>query len=118
VYNGQSGPADIILAGGLSPFGIMGLGGNVFEWEETSFDLNNSTGSSFRGFRGGGWGSISDLLSSSDRFGLNPAIESSGIGFRVASLSSPAAVPEPGSLAVWSMMVVTGLCYRRRRSRK
>ncbi|MEI6538751.1 MAG: hypothetical protein WCO86_04380 [Planctomycetota bacterium] len=33
VYDGQSGPADVNLTGGLSPYGIMGLGGNVFEWE-------------------------------------------------------------------------------------
>ena len=42
VYNGQSpGPADITLAGGLSPYGTMGQGGNVYEWEETDFDLVN-----------------------------------------------------------------------------
>ena len=55
VYNGQTGPANVNLAGGLSPYGIMGLGGNVSEWEETSFDLNNSSGSSDRGRRGGSW---------------------------------------------------------------
>jgi formylglycine-generating enzyme len=49
VYDGQLGPADVTSAGGLSPYGIMGLGGNVFEWEETSFLLNNSSGSSVRG---------------------------------------------------------------------
>jgi formylglycine-generating enzyme required for sulfatase activity len=37
VYNGQSIPADITLAGGLSPYGTMGQGGNVYEWEETDF---------------------------------------------------------------------------------
>jgi len=42
VYDGQSGPADVNLAGGLSPYGVMGLGGNVFEWEESSGDLANS----------------------------------------------------------------------------
>ena len=29
------------IAGGLSPYGTMGQGGNVFEWEETDFDLVN-----------------------------------------------------------------------------
>jgi hypothetical protein len=29
------GPADIMQAGGLSPYGTMGQGGNVLEWEET-----------------------------------------------------------------------------------
>jgi formylglycine-generating enzyme required for sulfatase activity len=57
VYNqsfGQ-GPADVNLAGGLSPYGVMGLGGNVYEWEESSGDLANSSGSSSRGIRGGVW---------------------------------------------------------------
>ena len=73
VYNGQLGPADITSAGGLSPYGIMGLGGNVFEWEETSFDLNNSSSSSARGFRGGYWNINSLALSSSPRSSGNPA---------------------------------------------
>ena len=112
------GPADITQAGGLSPFGIMGLGGNVYEWEETSFDLNKSTGSSLRGVRGGSWSNFSALLSSSFRYDSLPAIGYIAGGFRVASLSSPATVPEPGSLVVWSAICVGGLCYRRRRARK
>ncbi len=35
VYNGQPGPADVKNASGLSPFGVMGLGGNVLELQET-----------------------------------------------------------------------------------
>ena len=121
VFNQTSaqGSADITQAGGLSPFGIMGLGGNVYEWEETSFDLNNSTGSSGRGVRGGGsWDFISSGLSSSFRIDDLPADVFTNVGFRVASLSSPATVPEPGSLVVWSAICVGGLCYRRRRARK
>ena len=34
-------PADITQAGGLSPYGTMGQGGNVMEWEETDLDLVN-----------------------------------------------------------------------------
>ena len=67
------GPADVNLAGGLSPYGIMGLGGNVREWEETAFDMNNSSGSSVRGIRGGNWGLDSNNLSSSSRGDDNPA---------------------------------------------
>ena len=94
VFGGQSGPADITLAGGLSAFGVMGLSGNVYEWEETSGDLNNSSGSSSRGVRGGNWRVNSDILSSSIRkAGGYPALGGNGIGFRVASLSSAAAVP-------------------------
>jgi formylglycine-generating enzyme required for sulfatase activity len=38
-----TGPADVNNAGGLSPYGVMGLGGNVYEWEESSGDLLNSS---------------------------------------------------------------------------
>ena len=110
------GPADVNLAGGLSPYGIMGLGGNVFEWEETSFDLNNSSGSSGRGIRGGSWSDDSIDLSSSTRISSGPASGFSGIGFRVASLSSSAAaVPEPGSFAVLTLLGITGAAYRKRK---
>ena len=118
VYNQtfNQGPADITLAGGLSPYGIMGLGGNVAEWEETALSLNNSSGSSDRGIRGGLWFSGSNFLSSSIRFtGGNPAIENDLFGFRVASLSSDAvAVPEPSSLIMFSTMALSALWYRKR----
>jgi len=117
VYGGQSGPADITLAGGLSAFGVMGLNGNVLEWEETSGDLNNSSGSSSRGFRGGFWADNSNDLSSSVRVDfISPGNEGDVIGFRVASLSSSAAaVPEPASCMVWSVMGLAGWWYRGRR---
>ncbi|QDT60969.1 Formylglycine-generating sulfatase enzyme [Stieleria bergensis] len=118
VFTLAQGPADITQAGGLSPFGIMGLGGNVSEWEETSVDLSNSTGSSNRGIRGGFWDGNSVFLSSSFWADSDPAGGFISVGFRVASLSSPATVPEPGSLVVWSAICVGGLCYRRRRARK
>jgi hypothetical protein len=99
----------------------MGLGGNVFEWEETTGSLINAngSGSSSRGVRGGLWLGDSSLLSSSSRFDiLIPAFEDSVIGFRVASLSSTAAVPEPGSFALF----LTGLAglgwYKRKRLMK
>ena len=118
VYYGQAGPTDITLAGGLSPYGIMGLGGNAHEWEETAFSLDNSSASSFRGYRGGFWadGNPTLSISSSGRGNNDPAFESfPAIGFRVASLSSTAAVPEPGSFAIIGSVGLTGLAYRRRR---
>ena len=42
-----------MLAGGLSPYGTDGQGGNVWEWEETEYDLVNDSSSSIRGIRGG-----------------------------------------------------------------
>lgn len=110
------GPADITAAGGLSPYGIMGLGGNVSEWEESAFDTNNSSGSSFRGIRGGSWSNSSFFLSSSARLSRHPANESADFGFRVASLySSAAAVPEPGSFVVLTLLGISGAAYRRRK---
>ncbi len=116
VYNGQSGPADVNLAGGLSPYGVMGLGGNVFEWEESSFDLANSSGSSSRGIRGGVWYNGSSGLSSSARDILYPSFEFNDIGFRVASLSSsaPPAVPEPSMMVIGTLFGLGGLMAKRR----
>jgi formylglycine-generating enzyme len=128
VYYGQSGPADVNLAGGLSPYGVMGLGGNVYEWEESSGDLANSSGSSSRGFRGGGWYVFSSGLSSSTRI-LNglPSFEFDGVGFRVASLTSfappppppppPPAVPEPSTLVIGTLFGLGGLLAKRRMKR-
>jgi formylglycine-generating enzyme required for sulfatase activity len=117
VYNqsfGQ-GPADVNLAGGLSPYGVMGLGGNVYEWEESSGDLANSSGSSFRGARGGNWSNLSSEMSSSSRYGVSgPSSRSIGVGFRVASLSSsaPPAVPEPSMMVIGTLFGLGGLWLR------
>ncbi|MFN5271942.1 MAG: SUMF1/EgtB/PvdO family nonheme iron enzyme, partial [Planctomycetota bacterium] len=114
--DGQSGPADVNLAGGLSPYGVMGLGGNVFEWEESSGDLANSSGSSSRGVRGGNWGSTSSNLSWSTRNSSNPGNEGDSLGFRVASLSSsaPPAVPEPSMMVIGTLFGLGGLMAKRR----
>jgi formylglycine-generating enzyme required for sulfatase activity len=118
VYNGQAGgPADVTNAGGLSPYGVMGLGGNVAEWEESSLDLLNSSGSSSRGIRGGYWGGNSSGLSSSTRGNFfDPSSESNFLGFRVASLSSSpaAAVPEPGTLLLGTLLGLGGYLGKRR----
>jgi formylglycine-generating enzyme required for sulfatase activity len=113
----SQGPADVSQAGGLSPYGVMGLGGNAFEWEESSGDLANSSGSSSRGLRGGSWGSDSSILSSSSRSnGSFPSRENSIIGFRVAILSSsaPAAVPEPSMMVIGTLFGLGGLMAKRR----
>ena len=116
VYDGQSGPADVNSAGGLSPYGVMGLGGNVYEWEESSGGLANSSGSFTRGVRGGRWISGSDSLSSSSRINVNPSFEFNILGFRVASRSSsaPPAVPEPSMMVIGTLFGVGGLMAKRR----
>jgi formylglycine-generating enzyme required for sulfatase activity len=109
------GPADVNLAGGLSPYGVMGLGGNVWEWEESSGDLANSSGSSSRGIRGGHWSDSSSDLSSSARYNSVPSVENYNFGFRVASLSSSAAaVPEPSMMVIGTLFGLGGLVAKRR----
>ena len=110
VYSQPSSPADIMSAGGLSPYGIMGLGGNVVEWEETAVLLDNSSGSFDRGARGGFWFNNSVELSSLSRFGSGPINGDTYLGFRVASLT---VVPEPSSW-VLTLIGIAGLLYRRR----
>jgi formylglycine-generating enzyme required for sulfatase activity len=112
-----SGPADVTQAGGLSPYGVMGLGGNVYEWEESSFDLLNSSGSSSRAARGGSFDDISGDMSSSARYyGIVPYGALHDGGFRVASLSSSpaAAVPEPGTLLLGTLLGLGGYLGKRR----
>lgn len=93
VYNGQGGPADITQAGGLSPSGVMGLGGNVSEWDETEVVVTNPNPLSFRAIRGGSWNPSADDLRSSARFDSPPWASNFDIGFRVASVASE--VPAP-----------------------
>ncbi len=111
-----TGPADVDQAGGLSPFGVMGLGGNILEWEESSADQANSSGSFWRGIRGGFWGNDSTVLSSSLTSPGAPTIENHTIGFRVASLSSsaPPAVPEPSMMVISTLFGIGGLVAKRR----
>ena len=86
VYGGQSGPADVTQAGGLSPYGTMGQGGNTFEWSETAFDGVNSQPTEGRTTRGGNWGQSSSSLQSSFRLGSST---SGAISIRVARVSVP-----------------------------
>jgi hypothetical protein len=119
VYNQDfpQGPADVDQAGGLSPYGVMGLGGNVFEWEETSEKLGNESGSSRRALRGGNWYISSTYMSSSSRFFfVEPRSDLSGNGgFRVATLSpsSPPVVPEPSMMLIGALSGLGGLVAKR-----
>ena len=92
------GPADIMNAGGLSPNGVMGMGGNVFEWQETESDLVNDNGSSSRVLRGGDWNTIALPLISSVRFADLPTLEVDVIGFRVVRLAELGDANDDGAL--------------------
>ncbi len=88
VYGGQAGPADINNAGGLSAYGTMGQGGNVWEWNETAYDgVYNTAGESLE-MRSGSWDIGIDYLDASYRNSyIDPAIDgNNSYGFRVASV--------------------------------
>jgi formylglycine-generating enzyme required for sulfatase activity len=110
VYNGQSGPADIFSAGGLSAYGTMGQGGNVWEWMETAYDGTNDTAGEIRELRGGSWYYFGGIDFDASLRNLNyPADGNLGvIGFRVAS------VPEP-STGLLVVLGLSGLLLRRRK---
>jgi hypothetical protein len=78
--------ASVYLAGGLSPYGTMGQGGNIWEWNETAFDGVNDDSSDERTIRGGfAFSTDATALLSSTRVNLGPSIEDA-VGFRVASV--------------------------------
>jgi len=111
VYNqsDSTGPADITNAGGLSPYGTMGQGGNVWEWNETAYDGTNDTAGESRVLRDGSWNNSRDVLGASRRYDINPTSENFNYGFRVAS------VPEPSSL---SLLALGGVVVALRRRKK
>ena len=107
------GPADFNNAGGLSPWGAMGQGGNLWEWTETAYDGINNTAGEDRELRGGSWytGLGSIVLESSFRTRTNPSAnqeEEEDLGFRVAM------IPEPSSLSLLALGGVVVALRRRK----
>ena len=117
------GPADVDQAGGLSPYGVMGLGGNVYEWEESTFEtvpqFFNLGGHLGRGLRSTFYhGTDSSRLSSTFRGIESPVSEHNIIGFRVAMVTpSGGEVPEPSTMAIFGLGTL-GMAYRARRKAK
>ena len=110
VYNrAASVPAIVDSTGGLSPYGTMGQGGNVREWNESAFDGSNNTSSEARTIRGGVWLSTEEFLRSSTRLDGSVSGEVNSLGFRVAS------VPEPSTYALLAMTAAGALWMTRRR---
>jgi sulfatase modifying factor 1 len=98
VYGFQTGPADVKFAGGLSPYGTMAQGGNVFEFQEGDFgdiDFN----SPYRGLRGTGWNTaFSHMRSPGRTFIADPANGLDFQGFRIASI-----IPEPNAVILFGI---------------
>lgn len=111
VYN-QDGPADVHLAGGENLFGLVGMAGNVYDWEETHVSLINDTVDGRRGGRGDSWILTTTPvgLSSSDRNSALARANPGTVGIRIAS------VPEPSALllALLSGALAFPLARRRR----
>ena len=102
-------PTDITSAGGLSPYGTMGQGGNVWEWSENAIDLSNDDAAENRELRGGAWDFPSYYLNAAtSRNTYFPTDEKEFNGFRVAS------VPEPSSLSLLALGGVVVALRRRR----
>jgi Sulfatase-modifying factor enzyme 1 len=102
----QTGPASVFEAGGLSPYGTMGQGGNVFQWIE-SF---NSYNSGLWGIRGGLWWSsyydLESIARNYNGYGYSPKSKDNYIGFRVASMDDSGAT-NPQSISFPAIPTVT-----------
>jgi hypothetical protein len=105
-----SEPASVFSAGGLSAYGTMGQGGNVWEWMETADDGINNSSSEIRGIRGDQWNGPEEFLRSSFRGNFSPAFSYFTIGFRVAS------VPEPSAAMLMISAGMLALAGRRTRA--
>lgn len=102
-------PADIMEAGGLSPYGTMAQGGNIYEWQETHPNLVNSHIAPFvRIFRGGTWASGHRAMQSSQRRIAGVDYGDRTIGFRVVH------IPEPTSLCLFGLGVLGAFGIERR----
>ncbi len=111
VWNQTGGPADVQLAGGASPFGTVGQGGNVIEWEETATDLINSDATEQRGGRGGSWQQAINALNLSAVFrNSSPPDPAGGPGIRIVS------VPEPSSTMLAGLLILSIYALRHSRS--
>ena len=102
-------PAVVNAAGGLSSYGTMGQGGNIWEMNETAFDGTNNSPSESRALRGGSYPNDATRLVSSYHQATEPLDSAASIGFRVAS------VPEPSTYALLLLGAGAVYCWKRRK---
>jgi formylglycine-generating enzyme required for sulfatase activity len=105
-------PADVGIAGGLSPYGTRGQIGNEHEWTESAYDEVNDSSDEMRAARGGAFNSLEYNLRASDRGSGSPYLTING--FRAASVATPN-IPEPSSVLLLLGSAWMGLLERRRR---
>ncbi len=119
VYNGDdatpTAPASVFQSGGLSPYGTMGQGGNVWEFNEGAW--TPTSGPADRGRRGGFWGEggstakplMNTATGAMDGTSTDGAsAEGNRHGFRIS------VIPEPASITMLLMGAVAALLWRRR----
>ena len=98
-------PASIYQSGGLSSYGIMGCGGNVWQWQESAYAGFNTDPTGDRVRRGGDYIDNNFVeLASTRGYGyyVNPTTEYNRIGFRVASIfvSNPQISSQPQDVSL------------------
>jgi formylglycine-generating enzyme len=96
-------------AGGESPYGTRGQGGNASEFLESAFDGTNDAASETVTWRGGSKSEGSQFMLSSERYEVTMNLSSADRGFRVAS------VPEPSTYALLVMAGAGALWWTRRK---
>jgi serine/threonine protein kinase len=96
-YNGENDDTQAVgsYPGGASPYGLLDMAGNVWEWVADWYDkgyyvhspssnpLGPSSGE-FRVMRGGSWSYTANEVRSASRFSYDPSVPYGSIGFRCA----------------------------------
>lgn len=111
VYNTVANvPAAVNRSGGLSAYGTMGQGGNVWEWMESASDGINDSPSENRTLRGDDWSGPETVLRCSSHLSVTLSGSGINVGFRVAS------IPEPASAVLLTAAAFPLLLLRRRQT--
>ncbi|HPR83657.1 MAG TPA: SUMF1/EgtB/PvdO family nonheme iron enzyme [Pontiellaceae bacterium] len=112
-YKGYSSPWTV-GSGTVEQNGTFDMMGNVWELNESALDGVLDSMSETRLARGGSFGSTGDRLLPDERWEISPSGETDYIGFRVAAVPNPAAVPEPAAAMLIFFGSAAGFWVRRR----